>query len=151
KRDEAMERGESWRQRFGHAVDHLSIELARNDPATRDKIVATSAGSWDGLKAVPLFVYQETIPVHPSIPAPSSAGVVVWLKARVMENPLEIHAHCEDIGDRECGGRAIASLFPPEVRRRIDAEWALAWQKSRDTAADAIRLASDEKRAEAME
>jgi hypothetical protein len=151
KRDEAMERGESWRQRFGHAVDHLSTELARNDPATRDKIVATSAGSWDGLKAVPLFVYEEPIRVHASIPALSSAGVVVSLKARVMQNPLEIHARCEDIGDRECGGRAIASLFPPEVRRRIDAEWALAWQKSRDTAADAIRLASDEKRAEAME
>ena len=33
-RERALERGEGERERFARAVDHLSDELARNDPAT---------------------------------------------------------------------------------------------------------------------
>ena len=77
-------------------------------------------------------------------------GVIVSLNALVREEPREFHLRDDDIGDREFGGRTVVLLFPVEERRRIDAEWALAWQKSRDTAAEAIQLASDTQREEAM-
>jgi hypothetical protein len=146
-RDKAIECGDSLRARFGHAVDHLSAELARNDPATRDKIGV----SWDELKQIPLFIYEDLIQVRASDPLLGQAGVIVALKALVFQNPLELHARDQDMGDREYGGRVLASLFPPDVRRRIDAEWVLAWHKSRDTVTEVIRLASDEMRAKAME
>jgi uncharacterized protein DUF3883 len=144
-RDEAFERGEAHRLRFGHAVDHLSTELARSDPATRDKL----SMAWDRLEQVPLFIYKESIPAEAIASALSPYGALVKLRALV-QNPLEFHLVEDVIGDRDFGGRLIASLFPQEVRRRIDGEWALAWQKSRDTAAEVIRLASDAKRTEAM-
>lgn len=143
---EAGERGEAMRLRFGHAVDHLSSELARSEPAMRDRI----AISWDTLKAIPLFVHEGRIPVRAKSDHLPPRGVVVGLRAFVGEQRQAIHFCQDDIGDRDFGGRAIASLFPAEVRRRIDAEWALAYSKSRDSAAEAIRLASDEKREEAM-
>jgi len=140
----AAERGQQTELRFGHAVDHLSAELARNDPVTRDRI----AISWDQLKAVQLFVYDEAIQVQAD--SLELKAMMVSLRALVQQEPRAFHLREEDIGDRDFGGRAIASLFPPEVRRRIDVEWEHAWRKSRDTAAEAIRLASDEKRDAAM-
>lgn len=145
--EEALEHGEQTRLRFWHAVDHLSVELARNAPDMRDRISV----SWDQLKAIPLFVYENAIPVRAKSPVLSSGGVLLSLRALVLESPYSFYFREDDIGDRDYGGRGLASFFPPEVRRRIDCEWALAWQKSRDTAAEEIRLASDEKRAEAMQ
>ena len=52
--------------------------------------------------------------------------------------------------EREYGGRAIASLFPPEVRRKIDAEWVVAWLAGKAAPATGVRLASDEAHLEAL-
>lgn len=147
KDDEAIERGEQLRVRFGHAVDHLSVELARSIPALRERL----AIGWDDLKRVPLFVYQHKISVKASSPELPIGGVFVSLNALANKEPLAFF-FCEDeLGDRDSGGRVIASLFPAGEQRRIGGEWALAWQKSHSTAAEAIRLASDEMRADAMQ
>jgi hypothetical protein len=143
----AMDLGETIRVRFGQAVDHLSDELARNDPATRDKI---SLG-WDRLKALPLFVYDDSISVRADDPLLSAIPVPVCLKAMIDTSPIELHVSQEALGDREYGGRAIASLFPSEVRRTIGGEWALAWQKSLERSPDSIRLASDEEHLQALQ
>lgn len=144
--EDAAERGEQFHLRFCHAVDHLSTELARNDPVTRDRI----AIGWDQLKNVPLFVYDAEISVRAeSAILPRDIGVS--LRALVQREPQAFHLRDEDIGDRDFGGRVIATLFPPEVRRRIDVEWEHAWRKSRDAAAQAIRLASDGNRNTAMQ
>jgi len=147
KGDEAIERGEQLRLRFGHAVDHLSVELARSVPELRERL----AIGWDDLKKVPLFVYQHAITVKASSPELPVGGVFVSLKALGYENPHAFYFRDDDLGSRDYGGRIIASLFPAGEQRRIGGEWALAWQKSRDTAAEAIRLASDEMRSDAMQ
>ena len=144
---ESLERGEQMRLRFVHSVDHLSAELARSESAIRDQI---SVG-WDQLKAIALYVYENSIPVRAKSPVLPASGVLLSLRALDRESPSSFHFREDDIGDRDYGGRVLASLFPPEARRRIDCEWVLAWQKSLDTAAEEIRLASDEKRAEAMQ
>lgn len=145
--EEALERGEQTCVRFRHAVDHLSAELARSAPDMRDQI---SMG-WDQLKAALLFIYEDAIPVRAKAPLLPASGVPLSLSALVRENSTSFYFRENDIGDRDRGGKIIASLFPPKIRRRIDCEWALAWQKSRDTTAEEIRLASDEKRTEAMQ
>lgn len=145
--EEALARGEAMRIRFSHAVDHLSSELARSDPKMRDQISI----SWDKLRSASLFAYENPFNVRASIPALSRVGISLLLRAHLTQEPLVFHIREEDMGDREHGGRMLASLFPRDIQRRIDAEWALAWLKSHDTAAIAIRLASDEKRREAME
>ena len=143
----AMELGETQRVRFGQAVDHLSDELARNDPSTRDKIRL----GWDIIKALPLFVYDSAISVEVNDIQLSVTPIPVRLKAIIDSSPIELHVSQEALGDREYGGRAIASLFPAEVRRQIGAEWALAWQKSLERTPNSIRLASDEEYLQALQ
>jgi hypothetical protein len=143
----ASELGEMQRMRFGRAIDHLSDELARNDPLTREKM----AVGWDTLKISPLFLYDSMIPIQVDDTQLSPVPVSVRLRAIIGTAPLELHLTEETIGDREYGGRAIGSLFPAEVRRKIGAEWVLAWQKSLDRPPDSIRLASDEEHIEALE
>ncbi|SDU32578.1 sacsin N-terminal ATP-binding-like domain-containing protein [Pseudomonas yamanorum] len=145
--EEAVEYGEQTRLRFLHALDHLSTELARSAPALRDRI----AIGWDELKALPLMVYQQLIPVMATSPDLPMPGVLVLLRAFMQESPPAFHFRDDDIGDRDSAGKVIASMFPVEGRRRIDAEWVLAWQKSRDIVTAEIRLASDEKRNDAMQ
>ena len=41
------------------------------------------------------------------------------------------------------GGRAIASLFPWEVRPRIEAQWAASWMESQQQAVETMRFAAD--------
>jgi hypothetical protein len=145
-RQRAAERGESLRIRFENAVDHLSNELARNDPVTREKLQI----GWDQLKGLPLFVYEGAFPVRAYDPALSPSAMSISLKA-LMGDLGELHVSEDALGDREHGGRAIATLFPSPVRRKIDGEWALAWQKSLEKVSEAIRLASDEEIAEALQ
>lgn len=145
--EEAIERGEQIRSRFGHAIDHLSGELARSEPVLREQIKI----GWDRLKTMQLYVYEHNIPVKAISPDLPANGILVSLRALVSENQHTFYFREEDIGDRDFGGRALALLFPPEIRRRIDGEWALAWQKSRSIAAEEIRLASDQQRTEAMQ
>jgi hypothetical protein len=72
------------------------------------------------------------------------AAIPASLNAVVVPEPLEVHVSENGLGDREYGGRAIASFFLADVRRKVGGEWALAWQKSLEQAPDSIRLASDE-------
>jgi hypothetical protein len=146
-RTRAMERGEFLRVRFGQAIDHLSDELARNDASTRERI---SIG-WDRLKALPLFVYDDTVSVQVRDGLFVAAPIPVFLKALIGADPIELHVSEGSIGDREYGGRVIASFFPSDVRRKIGGEWALAWQKSLEHSPDSIRLASDEEHLEALQ
>ena len=146
-RERALERGEGERERFARAVDHLSDELARNDPATRQKLRGIG---WDDLKSIPLFAYEQPISVQASHEALGSTSIAVALRA-VAAAGSELHVEQDALGHREFGGRAIASFFDPDVRRKIDGEWVLAWQKSLEGDADAIRLASDKEHREAME
>lgn len=144
--EEATERGEQLSHRFGHAVEHLSAELARSLPSVREKL---STG-WDQLKLIPLFVYRNAFAVEVSSPLLPASPVIVRLRAFGQESPAALHFADEDLGDREYGGKVISSFFPVTERRRIGAEWALAWQKGRDTSASEIRLASDDARSAAM-
>lgn len=139
-RDAALDQGEALRDRFEGALDLLSDELARNDPVTRGKLRI----GWDVLRAVPLYVYDDAPRVVVRDPAIAAAPITVRLRALLTEHPLELHVQSEAIALREHGGRAIASLFPPEVRRKIDVEWLAAWMNPESAAAVGLKLASDE-------
>jgi hypothetical protein len=143
----ALEQGENLRARFGHAVDFLSNELVRNDAPTREKI---SLG-WDQLKSIPLYIYDHPITVQARDDALSSVVVMVKLKALLVNDPVGLHAWEDALPLRDYGGHAIASLFPAESRRKVEAEWVVAWQESQENISEGIRLASDEALAVALE
>jgi hypothetical protein len=145
-RQAAFQRGEGLRDYFERAVSYLSDELARNDTATREQL---SVG-WDALRRIPLFIHETPVAVRASDEVFGNVGVPIKLQAHVSLQPLELHAWENALGRREYGGHAIASLFPPEARRRIEAEWVVAWQEGQEVRSEAIRLASDEEHAEAM-
>jgi hypothetical protein len=146
-REAARDRGDGIRAHFVQAVDHLSDELARNDAETRERMSL----AWDELRAIPLFVYPRPIAVRAKDEELSPTKFAIELQALVTSDPLELHAWEDALPKREYGGHAIASLFPPASRRGIEAEWVVAWQEGRETAAAAIRLASDEEHAAAMQ
>jgi Domain of unknown function (DUF3883) len=146
-RETARDRGADMRAHFRRAVDHLSDELARNDPEVRNRIPI----SWDALREIPLFVYAGPVAVRAMDEELSAGKIPIQLQALIVRNPLELHVWDEALPKREYGGHAIASLFPHASRRGIEAEWVVAWQEARETAAEAIRLASDEEHAEAMD
>lgn len=146
-REAAHDRGDGMRNHFRQAVDHLSDELARNDPDVRQRM----AVSWDALREIPLCVYSGPIAVRAMDKELSEVKISIQLDALMMRDPLELHVWDEALPKREYGGHAIASLFPHASRRGIEAEWVVAWQEARETTAEAIRLASDEEHAQAME
>lgn len=146
-RETAQDRGDIMRSHFRQAVDHLSDELARNDPEMRQRM----AISWDALREIPLFVHSGPIAVRARDEELSAVKIPIQLQALIVRDPLELHVWDEALPKREYGGHAIASLFPHASRRGIEAEWVVAWQEARETAVDAIRLASDEEHTEAME
>ena len=143
----AQEQGEAMRARFGQAVEHLSDELARNDHATRERI----AISWDQLKAIPLFVYDQPIAVVAKDKALSARPVRIERRALLTDHSAELHVWVDALPKRESGGRAIASLFPADISRNIEAEWFVSWQESMEGMTEGIRLASDETLIEALE
>jgi len=144
--EKARDRGDAMRAHFRQAVDQLSDELAQNDPEMRLRL----AISWDALREIPLFVHSGPIAVRATDTELSSANIPIQLQGLIVRDSLELHVWDEALPKREYGGHAIASLFPHASRRRIEAEWVVAWQEARETAAEAIRLASDEEHAEAM-
>jgi hypothetical protein len=144
---DSKERGEQERLRFGHAIEHLSNELAKSMPDLRDKLPI----SWDKFKNTTLYIYDSPATVRALAPEFPGGFVDLSLKAVSLDNSQAFHFYQDAIGDRDFGGRVIASLFPSKERRRIDAEWTIAWKKSLDSVAEPIRLASDEARTEAME
>lgn len=143
----AKERGEQERLRFGYAIEHLSNELAKSMPELRDKLPI----SWDKLKNTVLYIYDFPVAIRAIAPEFPDGFIELALKAVSLNHSQAFHFYHDAIGDRDFGGRVIASLFPTKERRRIDAEWTIAWKKSLDSAAEKIRLASDEARTEAME
>jgi hypothetical protein len=145
-REVALDRGDAVRAHFVRAANHLSDELARNDPETRERM---SVG-WDELRAIPLFVYPRPIAVQAKAQELSPSRIALELQALVTDQPLQLHAWEDALPRREHGGHAIASLFPPVARRGIEAEWVVAWQEGREAAPVTIRLASDAEHAEAM-
>ena len=145
-REIARDCGDRVRTHFRRAVDHLSDELARNDPEVRQRLGMT----WDALREIPLFVHSAPIAVRARDEELSAAQIPIQLQALLLRDVSELHVWDEALPKREYGGHAIASLFPHASRRSIEAEWVVAWQEARQTAPEAIRLASDEEHAEAM-
>ncbi|WP_187313289.1 sacsin N-terminal ATP-binding-like domain-containing protein [Lysobacter capsici] len=143
----AQDRGYGKRAHFRQAVDHLSDELARNDPEVRQRM----AIGWGALREIPLLVHAGPVAVLARDEELSAAKISIQLQALILRDPLELHVWDEALPKREYGGHAIASLFPHASRRGIEAEWVVAWQDARETAFEAIQLASDEEHAEAME
>lgn len=143
----AREQGDGTRHRFVQAVEHLSDMLARNDPATREQI----AIRWDQLKAIPLFIYDRPITVEAKDQALSAKPVLIEQQALLTRHPLELHVWEDALPKRNFGGRAIGSLFPPDVSRNIEAEWCVSWLDSVDVQSEVIRLASDEEIKKALE
>ena len=143
----AREQGEAMRSRFVQAVEHLSDAMARNDPATREKIMI----GWDQLKTIPLFIYDRPMSVQARDQALSAKPVLIEQQALLTDDPAQLHVWVDALPKREFGGRAIGSLFPADVSRNIEAEWCVSWLESMDVKSEAIRLASDEALKQALE
>ena len=143
----AREQGEAKRPRFAQAVEHLSNVLARNDPTTREKITI----GWDQLKTMPLFIYDRPISVQARDQALSAKPVLIQQQALLTDCPTELHVWEDALPKRDFCGRSIGSLFPADVSHHVEAEWCVSWLDSMDVKSEAIRLASDEARTEALE
>lgn len=142
----ARDQGESMRAWFERAVNHLSDELARYDVGTREKLSI----SWDELRGMPLYVYGQPVSVTVTDPVIAPRSIKVHLKALQQPSPRELHIWQDALPEREHGGRAIGSLFSSEVRRKIDAEWVVAWLAGKTAPATGLRLATDEAHIETL-
>jgi hypothetical protein len=145
-RKNAQDEGENTRDRFQAAVEHLSTGLARNEPDIREKLQI----AWDELRDVPLFVYTSPFAVEAFDPSLSPDSIHVSMRALLTRSPLELHVWTEGLQLRDSGGRAIASLFPPNVQRRIEAEWVASWAESKEQPIEMMRLAADEEKRESQ-
>jgi hypothetical protein len=143
----AAEQGEAERERFQRCVDHLSNELARNDPATRDRLEVP----WSELRNLSLSVHAEPFVVLVSDPHLSKDPVRVRMRAVMQINPLRLDVTEAALPQRESCGRAIASLFREDARRRVEAEWVASWVASADVATEMMQMASDEELAKALQ
>jgi hypothetical protein len=135
----AMQRGEDLAHRFHEAVAHLSDQLARTSTDMRDAL----AIGWDRLRAMPILVYDDSVPVSVTDPA-LAAPVDMTLRVHLSRDPLGLHIAEDAIGNRDAGGRAIASLFAEPTKWNFDAEWSLAWLEAGKRDADDLRFVVDE-------
>lgn len=141
----AGDEGDNRRDRFQTAVEALSSELARSEPATREKISIT----WDALRDLPLFVYSAPYEARASHHALNGGKALrISLRAYLAEDPRNLHVSEDAIGMPKTGGRAIASLFPWDVRPRIEAQWAASWMESHQQAVETMRFAADAEQVE---
>jgi hypothetical protein len=136
--ERAADQGDQLREQFRNAVDHLSNELARNEPAIREKLSV----SWDALRETQLFVYDEAFEVDVRDPELSAKPLRIRMGAVLQTTPLRLHVSHEALKQRESAGRAIATLFPRDVQHRIEAEWVASWIAS-PAPAQRIKVASD--------
>jgi hypothetical protein len=143
---QAAELGEVYRARFQRTVDQLSNELARNDPAARERIRVP----WKSLRDAGLFVYPGAFDVTVSATELVPQATTVRMRAVLQVDPLQLHVDEHALPQRENCGRAIASLFPAEVQRRIEAEWIAAWMASDSAYVRMMPTASDEEHERAM-
>lgn len=135
----AKERGEALADRFEACVNHLSNELARNDPATRDKMQIT----WDALRRIPLRIHEVPFDVSVRDPELGSQSYLVQMGAVLQREPLCLDVCLDALPLRDSGGRAVASLFAMDVRHRIEAEWVASWVASGARPVERINVASD--------
>lgn len=143
----ARERGDVLAERFRSCVDHLSNELMRNDPGTREALSI----SWDQLRALPLQVHENLFDVRASDDALGGRGLQVRMGAVLQREPLRLDIAEDAFSLRDSGGRAIASLFPRSVRHRIEAEWVASWIASSAVRVERLAAASDEDVRKALE
>jgi len=142
----ALLEGEGQAARFERCVDHLANELARNDPATRDKI----ALAWNDLRKIRLEVHEAPFEVMVHEERLSSRPLPIQMHAVLERDPWSLNVTRAALPRRDRCGRAIASLFPGELRHKIEAEWTASWIASEDTPVERIKLASDEELARAL-
>lgn len=140
----ARELGEVLAPHFRRCVDHLSNELARNDHVTRDRLRVP----WTKLRETSLCVYQQ--PFMVVVRSTELPAQQVAMRAVLQTEPLTLHVEEHAFAQRESCGRAIASLFPPDVQRRIEAEWVASWVASADETVELVATASDEEHARAL-
>lgn len=143
----AAEAGEVLAERFRRAVEQLSNELARNDPATREALSLT----WENLRELPLSIYEAPFEIQAVDPDLSAQPIRIQMRAVLDPAASRFHICRDALPERESGGRAIASLFAPGARRRVEAEWVVAWVSSADKQVQMMRMASDEAQAKALE
>ncbi len=135
----AAERGEALAARFEACVDHLSNELMRNDPVTRDRMRI----SWDDLRRLRLQVHDHPFDVSVREPLLSAKPLTVRMGAVLHLDPPRLDIWNDALAVRDSGGRAIASLFPRDAQHRIEAEWVASWMASCHASVERIRNASD--------
>lgn len=142
----ARETGEAMRLRFQACVDHLSNELARNDPAARGQLRM----AWPEFRGMPLSVSDGPFRVLVEHPSLSPRPIAIEMQAALRRDPLHLFISSSAFPQRDRGGRAIAELFAPDVRHRVEAEWVASWVASADGAVARMTLASDEEHARAL-
>jgi hypothetical protein len=133
--------------RFRSCVDHLANELMRNDPVTRETLTIP----WDVLRELPLQVYENPFQVGVADPAFERRDIFVRMGAVLQREPLRLDITRDALSLRDSGGRAIASLFPPQVRHRVEAEWVASWIASGLSRVERLNAASDEDHRKALE
>ena len=132
--------------RFQACVDHFSNELARHDPGARDRISI----AWATLRDIPLAVHPSAFRAQVLDERLSSAPVVVEMQAVLQLVPPLLTISENAFQQRNRCGRVVASLFAPEARHRIEAEWVASWVASGETIVERMTLASDEEHARAL-
>lgn len=138
--------GDGVAPRFQACVDHLSNELARHDPAARDRI----GMAWATLRDIPLAVHPGTFEVRVFDERISSVPILVEMQAVLQRDPPLLTISENAFQQRNRCGRVIASLFAPEARHGIEAEWVASWVASGETIVERMTLASDEEHARAL-
>ena len=136
----ARDRGDALALRFQACVDHLSNELARNDPAARDRIGL----SWSTLREIRLSVRTAPFDVRVSHPLLSTRPIIVQMEAVLERDPPRLIITEGAFPQRNRGGRVIAQLFAPEAQHGIEAEWVASWVASADATVERMTMASDE-------
>lgn len=136
--EEDVEAGEPYRETFARAVAALQEDLARHDRDLSRSIEVR----WDDLAEAEIALasgFQLTVKV------PGRKPVRVPARAHLSREPLRLSvADIEDLGDRYAGGKAIASLFPPEGRHKAEIAWSVACEEAlKDGDRPHLRLAGD--------
>ena len=142
----ARARGDGVAPRFQASVDHLSNELARHDPGTRDRI----GMAWATLRDLPLAVHPGSFEARVFDERISSVPILVQMQAVLQRHPPLLTISENAFQQRNRCGRVIASLFSPEARHQIEAEWVASWVASGETTVERMTLASDEEHARAL-
>ena len=142
----ARAQGDGIALRFQACVDHLSNELARHDPAARDRI----GMAWATLRDIPLAVHTGPFRVRMLDDRIASTPVTVEMQAVLRRDPPLLTIAENAFQQRNRCGRVIASLFAPEARHRIEAEWVASWVASGEMVVERMTLASDEEHARAL-